>query len=144
MPDGTSEINNRGIGVVFIPSGLAYFNNPPSASIGAYDPLIFNLQLGLFIENTDNDNDGVPSILEDVNGNGDIFDDNSDNDAEREQGLILGIPDFQDIDDDGDGVLTRTEISDADGNIITPYPDTDGDGTPDYLDPNILRDPTEE
>lgn len=138
-PDGTTRISNSGIGLVIMPSGLAYFNNPPTLAISAYDPLIFSVEVGLYIEDTDNDNDGVPSIQEDLNGNGDIFDDNTDNDVEQEQGLLLGIPDFQDIDDDGDGVLTREEISDADGNIIFPYPDSNNDGTPDYLDPDVLR-----
>ena len=142
-PDGTSQITNSGIGLLFIPSGLAYFNSPPTTTIGAYDPLIFSVELGLFIEDTDNDNDGIPSIMEDLNGDLDIFNDNTDNDVERDLGLLVGIPDFRDTDDDGDGVLTRTEISDANGNIIFPYPDSDGDGTPDYLDIDIQRDPNE-
>jgi len=139
--DGTTQITDSGIGLIFIPSGLAYFNSPPNTTIGAYDPLVFSIEVGLFIEDTDNDNDGIPSIAEDLDGDNDVFNDNTDNDIEREQGLLIGIPNFQDIDDDGDGVLTRTEISDADGNIIFPYPDTDGDGTPDYLDVDIQRDP---
>lgn len=139
MPDGTVQFSDSGIGLIIIPSGLAYFNSPPTASIPAYAPLVFSVEVGLFIEDTDNDNDGIPSIDEDLNGNGDIFDDNTDNDVEREQGLLLGIPNFQDIDDDGDGVLTREEISDENGNIIFPYPDSNNDGTPDYLDPDVLR-----
>lgn len=140
-PDGTTRISNSGIGILFIPSGLAYFNSPPSTSIGAYDPLIFSVEIGLFVKDTDNDNDGIPSIMEDLNGDMDVFNDNTDNDIERENGLLIGIPNFGDTDDDGDGVLTRTEISDADGNIIFPYPDSNNDGTPDYLDVDIQRDP---
>lgn len=139
--DGTTSINDSGIALIFMPSGLAYFNNPPTTAIALYDPLIFSIEVGLFIENTDNDNDGIPSIMEDLNNNGDIFDDNTDNTVERERGLVLGVPNFQDIDDDGDGVLTRTEISDANGNIQFPYPDSNNDGTPDYLDPDVQRDP---
>lgn len=139
--DGTISFTDSGIGLVFIPSGLAYFNNPPTASIGSYDPLVFSIEVGLYVEDTDNDNDGIPSIMEDLNGDNDVFNDNTDNDVEREQGLLIGIPDFQDIDDDGDGVLTRDEISDANGNIIFPYPDSNNDGTPDYLDPDVLREP---
>lgn len=137
--DGTTRINDSGIGIFFIPSGLAYFNSPPSPSIGAYDALIFSVEVGLFVENTDNDNDGIPSIMEDLNGDKDLFNDNTDNDIERENGLLLGIPNFRDTDDDGDGVLTRVEISDENGNIIFPYPDSNSDGTPDYLDPDVRR-----
>ncbi|SFS49202.1 hypothetical protein SAMN04487906_0528 [Zhouia amylolytica] len=43
-----------------------------------------------------------------------------------------GIPDYKDIDDDGDNVLTSTEAVKV-GDV---YRDTDGDGTPDYLDPD--------
>lgn len=142
-PDGTSRFNDSGIGILFIPSGLAYFNNPPTTAIGAYDSLIFSVEVGLFVENTDSDGDGIPSILEDLNENGFLFDDNTDNDIEIELGLRLGIADFRDTDDDGDGVLTRTEISNADGIIIFPYPDSNSDGTPDYLDADVQRDPNE-
>ncbi len=139
-PDGTTEISNRGIGLMIIPSGLGFFNLPRSEIIPRYAPLIFTFESGLFVENTDSDLDGVPNILEDINENEFFFDDNTDEELELELGFGLQA-DFQDIDDDGDGVLTRTEISDADGNIITPYPDSNNDGTPDYLDPDIQRDP---
>lgn len=80
------------------------------------------------------DNDGVPPELEDINGNGNLFDDDSDGD---------GIPDFLDTDDDNDNVLTASEELEAlddNGNVITDengdivYVDTDGDGVPNYLD----------
>lgn len=142
-PDGTSRFTNSGIGLLFIPSGLAYFNSPPSSTIEAYDPLIFSIELGLFVEDTDNDDDGIPSILEDLNEDLNLFNDNTDNNAENEQGLLFRLPNFRDADDDGDGVLTRTEISDADGNIIIPYPDSNNDGTPDYLDADVQRDPND-
>ena len=54
-----------------------------------------------------------------------------------------GIPDYLDVDDDGDGVLTRDEITDEDGNIIFPYPDSNGNGTPDYLDPDFPGEDTD-
>ncbi|TPV32487.1 hypothetical protein FJ651_13075 [Paucihalobacter ruber] len=75
----------------------------------------------------DDDNDGIPAEFEDVNGNGNLFDDDSDND---------GIPNFLDVDDDGDNVLTRDELTPNTLNTdprINPL-DTDGDGIPDYLD----------
>jgi len=75
------------------------------------------------------DNDGVPAEVEDRNGNGDLFDDDFDGD---------GIPDFIDIDDDNDNVLTiseELEALDDNGNIIPGvYTDTDNDGFPNYLD----------
>nr|WP_299175722.1 hypothetical protein [uncultured Allomuricauda sp.] len=136
--DGTFMFDDSGIGLIIMPSGLAYFNGTgPSGGLPRYANLIFQVEVGRVIENTDNDNDGVPSILEDLNMNGFLFDDNTDTQAEADAGLTIGFSDFQDADDDGDGVSTRNEISDDNGNIILPYPDSDGDGTPDYLDPDV-------
>ena len=43
--------------------------------------------------------------------------------------------DFQDPDDDNDGIFTQHEYSDPDGNgAPDDAVDSDGDGTPDYLD----------
>lgn len=80
----------------------------------------------------EDDNDGVPSEMEDRNKDGNLYNDDSDSD---------GIPDFLDEDDDGDNVLTKTELldydnTDNDGNPLTDPKDTDGDGIPNYLDPN--------
>jgi len=69
------------------------------------------------------DEDGVPAEQEDLNGNENYFDDDTDND---------GIPNFLDIDDDNDNVLTLNELGSDVGNEN--YQDTDDDGTPDYLD----------
>jgi hypothetical protein len=74
----------------------------------------------------EDDNDGIPSELEDLNGNGNLEDDDFDND---------GIPNYLDADDDGDNVLTIDEdvnytLADGLSNAL----DTDGDGDPDYLD----------
>ena len=125
-PDGTTTFENYGVGAVFIPSGLGYFNLPPS-DIPLYEQLIFTFQLfDSFLG--DQDNDSVLSITEDINGNGIEEDDDTDED---------GIPNYADDDDDNDGKLTIDEIKDLNGNIITDpalYPDVDGDGTPDYLD----------
>ncbi|MGB5228150.1 MAG: hypothetical protein WBN55_07790 [Eudoraea sp.] len=133
--DGTVDITGSGIGLMFIPSGLAYFDNPPLGSgIFNYDILVFQVNTGLFIESTDYDNDGIPSIMEDLNNNGNLSDDNSDESVELSSGFGF-IPDHLDIDDDQDGILTRDEIViDNEGNIS--FPDSDGDGTPDYRDPD--------
>jgi len=133
--DGTVDITGSGIGLMFIPSGLAYFDNPPLGSgIFNYDILVFQVDTGLFIESTDYDNDGIPSFMEDLNNNGNLSDDNTDESVELSSGFGF-IPDHLDIDDDQDGILTRDEIIiDNAGNIS--FPDSDGDGTPDYRDPD--------
>ncbi len=133
-PDGTFGFTNSGIGLMIMPSGLAYFaGGGPTGDLPQYSNLIFQIEVGRIIEDTDSDNDGVPSILEDINGNGYLFDDNTDSETESAGGAFA---DFVDGDDDGDGVSTRTEITDDQGNIIFPYPDSDGDNIPDYLDPD--------
>ena len=77
----------------------------------------------IFDPSMDSDFDGVPDLVEDINGNGSPCDDDTDGD---------GTPDYLDIDDDGDGVLTINEDINRDGDPIND--DTDGDGTPNYLD----------
>lgn len=132
--DGTTSIENTGIGMVIFPSGLGYYNSA-LAAIPAYSPLIFKLELGLHVENTDFDNDGVPSIMEDVNGDGNVNNDNTDGDFTRTQTGTRPLFNHVDADDDNDGTPTREEVElDDQGNLILPLPDSDNDGTPDYLD----------
>ena len=74
------------------------------------------------------DNDDVPAELEEVlDEDGNLLDTDGD-----------GIPDYLDIDDDNDNVLTRSEellAVDENGAVIPGvYVDTDGDGIPNYLD----------
>ncbi|MDF0708737.1 FKBP-type peptidyl-prolyl cis-trans isomerase [Flagellimonas okinawensis] len=132
-PDGTYDISDRGMAILVLPSGLAAFNRSVGAA-GTYAPVLFKVELGLYVEDTDSDNDGIPSIMEDLNNNRYLLDDNTD--ADSEPFNAPPSPNYRDADDDGDGVSTRKEISDDDGNIIFPYPDADGDGVPDYLDPD--------
>ena len=150
--DGNVEYENFGVGAVFIPSGLAYFLEAPT-SIGAYSQIYFSFKL-YQAEVGDQDEDGIISIMEDLNGNGLEEDDDTDED---------GFPNYFDADDDGDGTLSSEEVVsteyivnvgedepvlasnefetfreiDEDG-VITittvTLTDTDGDGTPDYLD----------
>lgn len=125
LPDNTVEWNNDyGIGAMFLPSGLGYFNSGQT-SIPAYSPLVFTFRL-YGVNEADHDNDGVPSWMEDINDDQQVYNDDTDGDT---------VPNFMDRDDDGDFIPTREEISDEDGNIIFPYPDANNDGTPDYLDP---------
>ena len=124
--DGTVSFEDYGIGAVFMPSGLGYFDDPLNlTTLANYSPLIFTFDLLTFEVDTDTDEDGIASILEDLDGDGNLNNDDTDGD---------GFPNHRDADDDGDGISTLDEISDDDGNILSPYPDTDGDGIPDYLD----------
>jgi FKBP-type peptidyl-prolyl cis-trans isomerase FkpA len=103
---GVATVEDFGAGVIFLPSGLAYYNNTQSPKIPAYAPLIFNFKL-IAINRGDFDGDYVDSIHEDINGDGDFFNDDTDGDR---------IPDFLDREDDGDGFLTKFEIR-IDGNL---------------------------
>ena len=130
--DGTVRFENYGIGMIFIPSGLAYFDRPPSG-IPAYSPIVFKIDVLSYRENTDYDQDGIPSILEDLDGDGNLNNDNTDGDFSQLGPLYNHL----DPDDDNDGIPTREEITiDAEGNIS--FPDSDNDGTPDYLDNDNL------
>jgi len=133
--DGTFTVDGYGVGLMFLPSGLGFFN-VPSGSIPPYSPLIFEVDL-FTLNETDHDGDGIPSILEDVDGDGYLYNDNTDEDEERASGQLIRFADFLDLDDDQDGTPTREEINlDAEGNLILPFPDADGDGIPDYRDPD--------
>lgn len=126
-PDGTILRTNFGNVIVFIPSGLAYFSNT-NVDIAQYAPICFQIKLYTRKER-DHDGDGVKSKYEDINANGDYFDDDTDDD---------NFPNFLDVDDDGDGLLTKNENTyDGDGLIIIPFADCDLDGIPNYLDTDI-------
>ncbi|WCO00860.1 thrombospondin type 3 repeat-containing protein [Psychroserpens ponticola] len=75
------------------------------------------------VDLTDTDNDGILDIDEDIDGDGNLENDDTDGD---------GTPDYLDTDDDGDGIDTADEDYDNDGNPTNE--DTDEDGVPDYLD----------
>jgi FKBP-type peptidyl-prolyl cis-trans isomerase FkpA len=121
--DESFYYENSGKGVLFIPSGLAYGNTPQSA-IPANAQLVFEFELH-DVNAADHDNDGILSINEDVDGDGNVKNDDTDSDT---------IPNYLDDDDDGDGILTKNEDANGDGDVTND--DTDGDGTPDYLDPD--------
>lgn len=78
--------------------------------------------------NVDYDLDAVATALEDLNGDGNL--ENDDTDAD-------GIPNFLDNDDDGDMILTSFEYAFSSGrnsNDTNSVLDTDNDGIPNYLD----------
>ena len=121
--DGTVTFTDFGAGVMFIPSGLAYFQNGPN-SIPSYAPLVFSFKL-YEIQRLDSDGDGILNYQEDLNGDGYMYDyrnlvnyptkpstnpDDTDGD---------GIPNFVDIDDDGDNYTTKLELKKTDGTYHT-------------------------
>ena len=95
--EGIVQYDNFGLGVMFIPSGLAYYSGANTGS--SYDNLIFKFEL-LQVEQADHEGDGIPSYLEDLDGDNDVFNEDTDDD---------GFANFIDVDDDGDGVLTVDE-----------------------------------
>jgi FKBP-type peptidyl-prolyl cis-trans isomerase FkpA len=128
--DGTITYSDYGAGVMFLPSGLGYYGNP-SADIPVYSPLVFSFKL-FALKRSDLEysassqatvGDGVPTYLEDINGDGYVY---NQGDTERYPNLPKeliddtdgdGIPDFLDFDDDGDGYTTRFEIEKPSGQI---------------------------
>ncbi|MDH7447836.1 DUF7507 domain-containing protein [Aquimarina sp. 2201CG14-23] len=81
--------------------------------------------------------DGIPDQVQDDPDTGEVNYDPQDSDGD-------GIDDFQDIDDDNDGIPTEDENPDPDGDMVPDDAfDSDGDGIPDYLEPNN-SDPTAE
>lgn len=122
--DGTFTITDSGIGVIFMPSGLAYFNAAvPGRS---YAPIAFKINM-LEANEADHDRDGIPTRLEDLNNDGELLNDNTDG---------IDFPNYLDTDDDNDGILTREEINLNEDGTFESFRDTDGDGTPDHLDAN--------
>ena len=122
--DGTTSYSDFGAGIMFIPSGLAYFGSA-TGGIPSYSPLIFSFKL-YEIQRIDHDGDGIFSYQEDlatstVNSDGTVtviegvpdgyvyslakdIVNHDDTDSD-------GIPDFLDVDDDGDYFTTKSETS---------------------------------
>lgn len=104
MADGTISFDDFGAGVMFIPSGLAYFSSG-TLTIGAYTPVVFTFKLHN-LRRRDHDGDGILSMHE--------YGDPLDNDRFSKDPIDTdedGRPDYLDVDDDGDGVLTKVERS---------------------------------
>ena len=131
--DGTVTHNDFGAGIMFIPSGLAYYASG-SGIIPAYAPLVFSFKL-FEINRLDQDLDGIPSYLEDLNGDGYmrtlatgvVNPDDTDGD---------GIPNFIDVDDDGDNYTTKLEIKNPATGLPYPFADIPSctSGKKNYLD----------
>ena len=161
--DGTVTYTNYGLGVMFLPSGLAYYASPP-VGVSAYSNLIFKFEL-FQTETNDHDEDGIPSYLEDVDEDDNVFNDDTDED---------NIPNFLDTDDDGDGIATINELEPStyivDTNIGETEPvlaegefeisrtttagvitiktvkivDTNNNNVPDHLDEDVTNDYSED
>ncbi|ESU22889.1 hypothetical protein FEDK69T_17940 [Flavobacterium enshiense DK69] len=99
-PDNPGALNsvNFGSGVMFLPSGLGYYNQNQS-NIPQYAPLVFAFNLHA-VTYLDQDFDKIESRYEyGFKSDGSLIDTDSD-----------GIPDIFDADDDNDGYLTKNEI----------------------------------
>lgn len=121
--EGVVEYTDFGQGIMFLPSGLAYFSSSQT-NIPSYTPLIFNFSLK-HQRHRDHDSDKVLSMYEIGSAE---YVEPMDTDGD-------GTYDYLDIDDDGDGLITKFELTfDTDGNVIMPFADCNNNGVPNYLD----------
>ncbi|ESU19440.1 hypothetical protein FCR2A7T_19040 [Flavobacterium cauense R2A-7] len=96
--DGTLNPRDYGAGVMFLPSGLGYYNQN-FGNVPSYSPLVFAFNF-YAVTYLDQDFDKIPSRYEYVlNADGSLLDTDGD-----------GIPNLFDSDDDNDGYLTKNEI----------------------------------
>ena len=154
--DGTVNYTNNGLGVMFLPSGLAFFSSS-APGVPIYSSLIFKFEL-FQTEINDHDGDGVPTYLEDLDNDLNLSNDDTDDD---------GFSNYLDGDDDNDETFTPDELEFneyvvdtnmgeqepvlasneyetkrvEDNGVITINTvvvlDSNSDGTPDYLDSNV-------
>jgi len=128
-PDPASY-DGYGAGVMFVPSGLAYYNAVlPDAP--AYSTMVFSFKL-YDVDWVDHDQDGIYTRFETVEGT-----DPADYDTDGD-----GTPNYLDVDDDNDTYLTKAEIRIPGSNPVAYYPfeeitDCSGGltGTKRHLDP---------
>ena len=97
-----ATFSDFGVGVMFLPSGLAYFNRIPSALVPQYSPLVFSFKLNKQ-RYKDHDRDGIFSKdeVDPLNPTQSPLLYDSDGD---------GTPNMYDVDDDNDRYLTKVEI----------------------------------
>ncbi|CAM1366011.1 Peptidyl-prolyl cis-trans isomerase [Tenacibaculum litoreum] len=126
--DGPIKYEDGGKGILFIPSGLAYAN-VSRTSIPPNSILLFYIELWDLVPGTDDDQDGIASIDEDPDGDGNPRNDDTDKD---------GVPNYLDTDDDGDGVLSKDEDKNGDGNPANDFSDPNKPNVPDYLNRDIF------
>ena len=104
--DGTVTYNNPGIGIMFLPSGLGYYS-AAAGSVPVYSNLIFKFKV-FQSEVNDHDFDNFPSHLEDLNGDYDLTNDDTDDET---------FADFIDSDDDIVGCDAPEDV------LCSKYPD---------------------
>lgn len=126
---GVITYDNYGAGVMFLPSGLAYYAGTVGTDGPSYSCLVFSFKL-FDLQRMDNEytissstggivilGDGVPDYLEDVNGDGYVYDFRNTTKYPKPPPELIddtdgdGIADFVDFDDDGDGFTTRFELT---------------------------------
>ena len=121
------KFDKGGKGILFIPSGLGYRNGGVQGIVPNSN-LMFTFELWDFVEGTDDDQDGISSINEDVDGDGDPRNDDTDGN---------GRANYLDADDDGDGKLTKDEDANGDGDPRNDFSDPKKPTIPDYLNRDI-------
>ena len=105
-------------------SGVIADGSDANSAVGNTDDYTFNA-VDLAANITDFDDDGIPDYMEDLNGDGDYTNDDTDGD---------GLPNYNDTDDDNDGWLTSFECPDAaNGSCPTTM------GRADYLNANLYH-----
>ena len=124
IPPTTPNVLNewKGSGILLVTTSLT-FDDLDRIDEDVDDTLDTDGDLVPNYQDRDDDGDGILSVDEDPNGDGDPTNDDTDND---------GIANYLDNDDDGDGILTQDESVDEDTNPDND--DTDDDGIPNYLD----------
>lgn len=157
--DGTYTYNDFGVGAAIMPSALGYYAAPIGTDVDSYSPLIFTLKV--FAESQlDHDGDGVPSFAEDLNGDRDLTTDDTDEDTignagdneddgdtvlTREEVEIEELTPYIGESDPEPTLAANEYIIDRRIDVTAPIGanvvytivrliDTDGDGTPNYLD----------
>lgn len=117
---GTITYDNYGAGVMFLPSGLAYYGSGQT-DIPAYSCLVFSFKL-LGLQRLDHDSDGVYDFEEDLPNkdgikDGYLYDFRNTTKYPNPPANLVddtdgdGLADFIDVDDDGDGFTTLLEIT---------------------------------
>ncbi|WP_452222455.1 FKBP-type peptidyl-prolyl cis-trans isomerase [Lacinutrix salivirga] len=156
--DGTQSYEDYGIGAVFIPSGLGYFSQA-TPSIPSYSPIMFKFDLVKKAE-TDWDLDRIPSSTEDLDNDNNPYNDDTDGDLipnfvdndDDGDGVLtkdeldyetyevnLSLGEMEPVMATNQFEIKRETVTNDEGEdilVIETYLviDTDGDGTPDYLD----------
>ncbi|GGI56261.1 carboxypeptidase-like regulatory domain-containing protein [Winogradskyella haliclonae] len=133
VTDGSIDVAFNACGATsYTYKGIDLENNQETEVFtGVIDDTTTTINVGSFSACTvfeDSDSDSVPDTLEDVDGDNNLDNDDTDGD---------GIPNYLDQDDDGDGINTIDE--DYDGDEDPTNDDTDSDGISNYLDDNDLN-----